>query len=192
MSSAAFVSPSFALLGNSLLNIQLTSLQKAKFGRRFECEDNNFVYKIGKSKYGVWLSRSKKDIMVMTIENNNNGPNNEDNNNHDIPTPSRPAAFLNDDDNNNSESVTSAASAITQQPNQQSLEQQNHQQTTFEYSIKLEETQKNVRVSVHVYSHSKESASKEAIDLLLSTKDELRKKGLRVIENEGVGVGEIE
>jgi hypothetical protein len=151
----------------------------------FECEDSNFTYKIGKSKYGLWLSRSKKDITVMTTENNsnsNNGPNNENNNNHDTPAPSRPAAFLNDN-NSNSESVTSA-SPITQQ--------QQQQQTTFEYSVKLEETQKNVRVSVHVYSHSKESASKEAIDLLLSTKNELRKKGLRVIESESVGTGEIE
>jgi hypothetical protein len=149
----------------------------------FECEDNNFTYKIGKSKYGLWLSRSKRDNTVMTTENNNiNGPNNENNNN--VPGPLRPAAFLSDNKNNHNESTATAT--------QQSSEQQNQQQTTFEYSVKLEETQKNVRVSVHVYSHSKESASKEAIDLLISTKDELRKKGLRVIENEGVGTGEIE
>ena len=113
-----------------------------------------FVYKIGKSKYGLWLSRKGKDKLTTT--SNNDGPNNEGNNennhsNGDIPGPLTPAAFLNNDNNNN-ESITAT--------------QQQQQQVVYPVSVKLEVDSKGyVKPSVHLYGYDSDKTVSETVRL---------------------------
>lgn len=135
----------------------------------FECEDVNFVYKIGKSKYGLWLCRKRKDKMTTT--SNNNGPNNESNNennhsNGDIPGALRPAAFLNNDNNNN-ESITA-----TQQ-----------QQVVYPVSVKLEVDSKGyVKPSVHLYGYDSDKTVSETVRLFFELKSQIIERGGKVLE----------
>ena len=142
----------------------------------FECEDVNFVYKIGKSKYGLWLSRNRKDKMTTT--SNNNGPNNESNNennrsNGDISGPLSPAAFLNNDNNNN-ESITAT---------QQQQQQPQQQQVVYPVSVKLEVDSKGyVKPSVHLYGYDSDKTVSETVRLFFEVKSQIIERGGKVLE----------
>ena len=57
-------------------------------------------------------------------------------------------------------------------------------ETTYPYSVKIEQTQKGSRVSVHVYNRQLELACREAIEAYLSTRRQLRDVGLKVAPEE--------
>jgi hypothetical protein len=57
-------------------------------------------------------------------------------------------------------------------------------ETTYPYSVKIEQTQKGSRVSVHVYNRYLELAVKEAIETYLNTRRKLKELGLKVAPEE--------
>lgn len=50
----------------------------------------------------------------------------------------------------------------------------------FSHSVKLEQTAKGVRVTVHVSANSPTTARQEAIDMYIATQAELRDKGIEI------------
>jgi hypothetical protein len=48
----------------------------------------------------------------------------------------------------------------------------------YTHSVKLEETAKGVRVSVHVYANNQTSAIFEAVETLINTREEAGKRGI--------------
>jgi hypothetical protein len=51
---------------------------------------------------------------------------------------------------------------------------------TYPYSVRLEQTAKGARISVHVYNRFLELAVKEAIETYLNTRRKLKELGLKV------------
>ena len=73
------------------------------------------------------------------------------------------------------------------QKQQQQENEIQYPQTTelvYPYSVKIEQTQKGSRVSVHVYNKHLELAAREAIEAYLSTRRQLRDVGLKVAPEE--------
>ena len=141
----------------------------------FECEDSNFVYRVGKSKYGLWLSRKRKEGMENNNNNSsNNGDNNGDSDTGDMKPETRPTAFLNNNNNNNNNNN-----------DQQQQDQQQQQQAAVVYpiSIKLEQDPKGrVKCSIHCYGYDGDIVKDEVIRLFVKTQDELKGKGINVLE----------
>ena len=57
-------------------------------------------------------------------------------------------------------------------------------EAAYPYSVKIEQTQKGSRVSVHVYNRFLELAAREAIEAYLSTRRQLKEVGLKVAPEE--------
>jgi hypothetical protein len=57
-------------------------------------------------------------------------------------------------------------------------------EATYPYSVKIEQTVKGSRVSVHVYNRFLELAVKEAIETYLNTRRKLKELGLKVAPEE--------
>ena len=57
-------------------------------------------------------------------------------------------------------------------------------ETTYPYSVKIEQTQQGSRVSVHVYNRHLELAVREAFETYLNTRRQLRDVGLKVAPEE--------
>ena len=49
----------------------------------------------------------------------------------------------------------------------------------YQYSVKLETTQKAINVTVHVYADNPTTARNEAVELLISTREKLESEGLK-------------
>ena len=52
--------------------------------------------------------------------------------------------------------------------------------TTYTHSLKIEDTAKGIRISVHVYANSKEDANEEAFKLYTLAQDTADKVGIPV------------
>jgi hypothetical protein len=52
--------------------------------------------------------------------------------------------------------------------------------TQYTYSIKLEDTAKGIRISVHVHNNDRETAINEAIATYLQTKQKADKEGILI------------
>jgi hypothetical protein len=57
-------------------------------------------------------------------------------------------------------------------------------EATYPYSVKIEQTVKGSRVSVHVYNRHLELAVREAIETYLNTRRQLKELGLKVAPEE--------
>lgn len=57
-------------------------------------------------------------------------------------------------------------------------------EATYPYSVKIEQTQKGSRVSVHVYNRHLELAVREAIETYLNTRRQLKEVGCRLAPEE--------
>jgi hypothetical protein len=57
-------------------------------------------------------------------------------------------------------------------------------ETIYPYSVKIEQTAKGSRVSVHVYNRHIELAAREAIEAYLNTRRQLKEVGLLVAPEE--------
>ena len=57
-------------------------------------------------------------------------------------------------------------------------------EATYPYSVRLEQTAKGARVSVHMYNRERELAVKEAIETYLNTRKQLKELGLKVAPEE--------
>ena len=55
---------------------------------------------------------------------------------------------------------------------------------TYPYSVRIEQSAKGARISVHCYNRYLELAAKEAIEAYLSTRRQLRDVGLKVAPEE--------
>ena len=64
-------------------------------------------------------------------------------------------------------------------------ETQQSQQPTYTHSLKLESTQKGVRIHTHVYGMSVEQVTEESIKLYLSAKTRLESEGIQLAPMNG-------
>ena len=55
---------------------------------------------------------------------------------------------------------------------------------TYPYSVRIEQSAKGARISVHCYNRYLELAAKEAIEAYLSTRRQLKEVGLKVAPEE--------
>jgi len=145
----------------------------------------------------MWLSRKKKPIFIpdppqaateakMTaVEDNDNGNNNTNNNGGDNEMKLEPksAAF-----------VSNQPSRLS--PPQQEQEQQREQQQSqpqqgqvYPYSVKIDQDSKGkAKISIHTYGVHPDATKDEAIRLFVKTQDELKGKGIAVLESTNEGV----
>ena len=103
-------------------------------------------------------------------ENNGNTNNNNHNNNSDdMKLEPRSAAF-----------VSNQPSRLSQQQQEQQQPQQ-----VYPYSVKIEQSSSGAaKVSVHTYNVNPYAAKDEAVRLFIETREELKSKGLKVLEQQ--------
>jgi hypothetical protein len=95
----------------------------------------------------------------------------EDNNRDDMKLEPRSASF-----------VSNQPSRLSQQ---QQREQQQPQQQVYPYSVKIEQSSSGAaKVSVHTYNVNPNAAKDEAVRLFIETREELKSKGLKVLEQQ--------
>ena len=84
--------------------------------------------------------------------------------------------------NNNSE-INRSENITTKQAPQSQQEQQSQAQV-YPYSVKIEQDSKGkAKISIHVYGVDADTTKDEAIKLFVKTQDELKGKGIAVLES---------
>ena len=73
---------------------------------------------------------------------------------------------------------------MDQQIQETSNESSSSIEATYPYSVKIEQTVKGSRVSVHVYNRHLELAVREVIEIYLNTRRQLKEAGLKVAAEE--------
>ena|GEM_PF-5804300 len=145
---------------------------------------------VGVSKYGLWLSRKKPAFIpdppktttminqpTSEEEENSGNTNNSHSNSDDMKLEPRSAAFVSNQ--------PSRLSQQQQQEQQQREQQQPPQQQVYPYSVKIEQSSSGAaKVSVHTYNVNPNAAKDEAVRLFIETREELKSKGLKVLEQQ--------
>jgi hypothetical protein len=89
----------------------------------------------------------------------------------------------------NSDTVNTATSTTIPQPQQQEQQKQEQQSqqsqaVVYPYSVKIEQDSKGkAKVSIHVYGVDADTTKDEAVRLFVKTQDELKGKGVVVLES---------
>ena len=84
--------------------------------------------------------------------------------------------------NNNSE-INRSENITTKQAPQSQQEQQSQAQV-YPYSVKIEQDSKGkAKVSIHVYGVDADATKDEAVKLFVKTQDDLKGKGITVLES---------
>jgi hypothetical protein len=114
-----------------------------------------------------------------------------------IPDPPKTTTMINqptsEEEGNNRDDMKlepRSASFVSNQPSrlsqQQHREQQQQpQQQVYPYSVKIEQSSSGAaKVSVHTYNVNPNAAKDEAVRLFIETREELKSKGLKVLEQQ--------
>jgi FtsZ-interacting cell division protein ZipA len=132
--------------------------------------EDTYKYKVGMSKYGLWLSRKKKLIFIPDSPRSTTS------------TMTTSAAEENNDNincngNNNNNQVQ-------EQFKEQQQPQQQQQAVVYLVSIKIDQNSSGkTKINIHMYGVDPDATKDEAIRLFVKTQDVLKGKGSAVLES---------
>ena len=150
---------------------------------------------VGASKYGPRLS-GKKPIFISdppktttminqpTSEEEEKKDNTSNNNGDDMKLEPRSAAFVSNQPSRISQQQEQEQEQ-EQEQQQQPLQQSQQQQpaVVYPYSVKIEQAANgSAKVSIHTYNDDPDKARYESIRLFIQTREELKSKGIKVLE----------
>jgi FtsZ-interacting cell division protein ZipA len=141
----------------------------------YDCEDSEYKYHVGKSQYGMWLSRKKKPIFIPD-------PPSEQQQSETPMSEMVAVSASTEGENNNGNNNNNNHNSQMQEQNQEQLSQQQAQ--VYPYSVKIEQDSKGkAKISIHVYGVDADTTKDEAIKLFVKTQDELKGKGIAVLKS---------